>query len=225
MGTARKNGSSLVLFGKTRQAVLALFYRHPDEAFYVRQVTRFVRAGLGAVQRELAHLTEAGILMRTARGHQIYYQANQESPVFPELRQLILKTAGLASVLQAALAPLEQRLAVAFVYGSFARGEQRRSSDVDLLVVGEVTFAEVVSALQPAQETLGREINPTVYGPAEFQKKLAAGQPFVKDILEERKIFVIGDSRELARVAGQRLASGAQGHPTGNPRSAGRRRS
>ena len=225
MGTPIKTDISVVLFGKTRQAVLALFCSHPDELFYVRQVVRFVRAGLGAVQRELATLTEVGILVRTERGRQIYYQANQDSPIFSELRQVILKTAGLVDVLRAALLPLERRIALAFVYGSFARGGHRRGSDVDFLVVGDVTFGEVVSALQGAQEKLGREINPSVYPRAEFWKKLAEGHHFLSSILTEPKILVMGDARELARVAGQRVAPRAQDEPARNPRAARHRRS
>lgn len=225
MGTLLKPDISVVLFGKTRQAVLALFCSHPDEMFYVRQVARFVRAGLGAVQRELAMLTGAGILVRTERGRQIYYQANQDSPIFPELQQVILKTAGLVNVLRAALLPLERHIALAFVYGSFARGEHRRGSDVDLLLVGDVTFGEVVSALQGAQEKLSREINPTVYPRAEFRKKLAEGHHFLSDVLAGPKILVVGDPRELARVAGQRVAPRAQNDATRNPRAARHRRS
>jgi len=225
MGTSPKPDISVALFGKTRQAVLALFCSHPDESFYVRQVARFVRAGLGAVQRELVLLTAAGILVRSERGRQIYYQANQDSPIFPELQQVILKTAGLVNVLRAALLPLERRIALAFVYGSFARGEHRRGSDVDLLVVGDVTFGEVVSALQGAQEKLSREINQTVYPPAEFRTKMVEGHHFLSGVLAAPKIFVLGDSREFARVAGQRMAARAQDDAPRNPRVARHRRS
>jgi predicted nucleotidyltransferase len=199
----------LLLFGKTRRAVLALLFGRPDESFYLRQIARFAQTGQGAVQRELAKLAEAGIIHRIARGRQVSYRVNRESPVFADLQRLVMKTVGVADVLRAALTPLEGQIDVAFVFGSLARGGHGRRSDVDLLVVGAATFAEVVAALQPAQEKLGREVNPSVYPRAEFRKKLAEGHPFLHTVLREAKIFLIGTGNELAAVAGQRVAAGA----------------
>jgi len=202
MGTTAKPATTAsVLFGKTRRAVLSLLYGHPERDFYLREIVRAAGTGVGAVQRELRLLTEAAIVRRRARGNQVYFQANPECPVFPELKGLVLKTAGLADVLRAALAPLAERIRAAFVYGSFARGEEGRGSDVDLLVVGDVTFTELVSALGPAQEALGREVNPTVYPPREFRKKLSAGHRFLENVQKEPKVFLVGDERELERLA------------------------
>jgi len=108
--------------------------------------------------------------------------------------------------LRAALTPLSERIQVAFIYGSVARGEQRAASDVDVLIVGGATFAEVVAALSPCQDKLGREINPTVYPAAEFKAKLAAGHHFLKAVLTRPKLFMMGGERELAALAGKRLA-------------------
>ena len=88
------------LFGKTRRALLALFYGHPEQSFYLREIARAVGAGQGAVQRELAHLTAAGLLVRLRRGNQVFYQANPQTPIFSELKSLIVKTAGVADVLR-----------------------------------------------------------------------------------------------------------------------------
>lgn len=194
------------LFGKTRRAVLSLLYSHTDESFYLREIARAAGVGLGAVQRELARLSDAGIIRRTVRGNQVYYRANPECPIFAELQSLVVKTAGVGDVLRAALTSLATRIQVALIYGSFARGKERRGSDVDLLVVGDVTFAEVVSALGEAQETLGREINPTVYPPAEFRSKLGEGHHFLTSVSKEPRIFLIGDEHELERLAKKRLA-------------------
>jgi predicted nucleotidyltransferase len=151
-------------------------------------------------------LSDVGIIRRIVRGRQVYYQANPECPVFEELRSLVVKTAGVAEVLRAALTPLADRVAVAFVYGSMASGKERRGSDVDILVIGDVTFSETVQALGRTQETLRREINPTVYPSREFRAKLRKGHHFLKAVLEEEKIFLIGNVRELARLVGKRLA-------------------
>lgn len=194
------------LFAKARRAVLGLLYTHPDETYYVREIVRHAGAGQGGVQRELARLAAAGILRRSVRGRQVYYQANADCPIYPELRAILVKTAGVADVLRAALAPLTGRIRVAFLHGSVARGKERPGSDIDVLLVGDVRFSEAVAALSPAQEPLGREVNPVVYPPAEFRSKLAAGHHFLKTALKESKIFLVGDSHELERLAEKRLA-------------------
>ena len=191
---------SATLFGKTRRAVLALLYSHSDESFYLRQIARTDGVGLGAVQRELKKLSEAGIIRRKARGRQVYYQANPGCPVYAELKNLVVKTVGVGDVLRAALVPLADRIRVAFLFGSLVRGRERSSSDVDVMVVGDVTFAEVVSALGRVQETIHREINPLIYPPEEFRSKLAADHHFLKKALEGTKFFLIGDDYELAKL-------------------------
>jgi len=201
-----KEDISQTLFGKTRRAVLSLLYSHVDEAFYLRQIVRVAGVGLGAVQRELKLLSDAEIIQRIVRGRQVYYQANPQCPVFEELKALVIKTVGIAAIVQVALAPLADRIRIAGIYGSIARSEEHRGSDVDLLVVGKVTFAEIVSALDQAQKTINREINPTVYPVDEFQSKLSAGHHFLSTIVEKPMFFLFGDKRELARLAKKRLA-------------------
>jgi len=201
-----KEDISQTLFGKTRRAVLSLLYSHVDEAFYLRQIVRVAGVGLGAVQRELKLLSDAEIIQRIVRGRQVYYQANPQCPVFGELKALVIKTVGIAAIVQTALAPLADRIRIAGIYGSIARSEEHRGSDVDLLVVGKVTFAEIVSALDQAQKTINREINPTVYPVDEFQSKLSAGHHFLSTIVEKPMFFLFGDKRELARLAKKRLA-------------------
>jgi predicted nucleotidyltransferase len=197
---------AVLLFGKTRRHVLAWLYGHPDERFYLRQLARQSGAAQGALQRELSALTSAGIVTRAVEGRQVYFQANRESPIFAELRQLLLKTAGAAAVIRSALEPLSGAIAVAFVYGSTARGTWRAASDIDLLVVGGVPFREVVSALRDAQERLGRDINPSVYPAEEFARKLRSRHHFLTSVVSGPKTFIIGTDHELARMAEERLA-------------------
>ena len=161
---------------------------------------------MGAIQRELKQLTEAGLLRRTVRGNQVYFQASADCPVFEEIKELLAKTAGAADILRAALAPMADRISIALIYGSVARSQQRAQSDVDLLVIGEVPFGEVVATLAQAQIQLRREVNPTVYPPDEFSAKIHAGHHFLKSILKREKIFLIGDERELKRLAEKRVA-------------------
>ena len=192
---------SKALFGKTRQAVMSLLYGHADEAYYLRQIARATGISLGPVQRELKQLSDAGIINRTVQGHQVYFQANQDCPIFTELKGLLTKTAGVGDVLRSALTSLSNRIDLAFVYGSVARGNEGRQSDIDLLVVGSIEFADIVSALQGAQKMLEREINPTVYPPVEFASKLKSGDHFLKDVSKNTKFFIIGSDHDFKKLA------------------------
>ena len=197
---------AMILFGKVRRAILSVLFCHADAAFYLRQIVRTTGFGLGPVQRELKQLTQGGIIRRSVRGRQVYFQANLDSPIFPELKSLIIKTVGIGDTLRAALAPIAGQLEVAFIYGSIARGEEGPRSDIDLLVVGDIAFADVVVNLQAAQKLLGREIFPTVYPPDEFKAKMRAKHHFLTSVLKGSKIYLIGDENELRRLATKRLA-------------------
>ena len=190
--TAQDNIATALL-GKTRRAVLGLFMAQPERSFFLREAVRLIGAGQGAVQRELKQLSDAGILTRRRRGNQVHFQANPNCPVFPELRALILKTSGLAGRLQQALSPLAGRIAVAFVFGSLPAGAATAGSDVDVMIIGEATLREVVGALSPMQEQIGREINPTVYSVDEFREKAHSKHHFVSSVLESPR--VVSDRR------------------------------
>ena len=191
---------SQVLFGQGRRAILTLLYGHTDEQFYLREIARRAGTGIGATQRELRQLSEAGLIQSVRRGHQLYYQANRKNPIFAELKSILAKTSGIRDTLQEGLARLADRVKLAFVYGSITRGEEKASSDVDLMVVGNVSFQDVVAALSEIERKLGREVNPTVFGPREFREKLAAKNHFLSSVAKEKKLFVIGDEREFRRL-------------------------
>jgi predicted nucleotidyltransferase len=174
-------------------------------------------------QRELRVLAESGILRRTAEGRQVYFQANRESPIYPELQALLSKTAGLVDVLREALAPLADRVRLAFVFGSAARGDLRRDSDIDVLVVGDASFTDVANALATAQTRLGRDVNPTVYPPGEFRKKIHTGHHFLTRVLQEPRLLAVGGPDELARLGAERVAAAPQDKPERNSRPPGRR--
>jgi predicted nucleotidyltransferase len=213
------------LFGATRQAVLSLFFSHPDQRYYQRQVIRMIGLGSGAVQRDLEHLTSAGVLTRTIDGRQIYYQSNPKSPVFNELRGLIRKTFGIAEVLRSGLATVRPQIRVAFVYGSVATGSETSASDIDLMIVGDdISLEMVVSALVDTQAALGREVNPSVYSAEDFCRKLAHWHHFLSNVLQGPKLFIIGDESELEGLAKKRVAKRAQDKPRRNQRSLRHRR-
>ena len=202
MGTqAQDNNIASALFGIVRQRVLALLFGHPEESFYVREITRAVDAGHGVVQRELKQLAETELIIRTQRGRQVYYRANRDCPIFAELRSIILKTVGLADVLREALSGLADRIRVAFVYGSIAEGTDRPASDVDLMIIGEVGLREISQVLPDVHTTLGREVNAVTMTPKELADRVAQSEHFITTILQSPKIFLIGDENELNRLA------------------------
>jgi predicted nucleotidyltransferase len=204
--TTPRDTLSSALFGKCRRAILALLYSHPDEDFYLRQIARFVEAGQGGVQRELQRLTDAEIIRRTPRGRGAFFQANRHCPIFPELQGLILKTAGVVEVLKAALMPLHERIQLAFVYGSIAKRQPRRGSDIDLFVIGPTSFGELAEALAQTQSQLARDVNPTVYDVVDVQRRLATRHHFVSAVLDGPKLFVIGSQHELDQLVRRRVA-------------------
>ena len=205
MGTASDNLSS-ALFGKVRSSVLALLFCHYEKSFYFREIERSIGMGRGAVQRELENLVNAGMIVRRKQGNQVYYQANSKSAIFSELKSMMIKTAGVADVLREALIPLTQRITTAFIYGSLAKGTATADSDVDVLVIGDLAFSEVVDLLGSAQESIGREVNPSVYPVDEFVTKISQGQHFVTSLIDEPKIFLIGDEDVFGRLVEKRLA-------------------
>ena len=191
---------AVALFPQTRRALLGLLYGVPDRAFYLREIAAQVGSGMGQVQRELGRLSRTGILRRFEQGRHVFYQADRRCPIFEELRGLVVKTVAGADHLRQALSELEDRIAVAFVFGSVARGEDSAESDLDLFVVGAVSLQEVVTAIDPLERTLGRQINPTVYPPEELRSKLAGGHHFLTAVLADEKIFVIGTQNELGEL-------------------------
>jgi len=185
---------------------LALLYGHPDKSFYTRQIARELDASTGAVQRELENLARVGLIARSSLGNLVFYRANPRTPIFAEMRALVNKTVGAFGILQSALRPLSPRIAVAFVYGSMARQEEKAESDVDLMIVGKVTLEVALTRLANIESLLGRAVNPTVYSPAEFKSRLAKGNHFLASVLRGPKVFLIGDDDELRKVGGKRLA-------------------
>lgn len=195
-----------LFFGTYRRQVLGLLLLHPDEAFHLREIARVTQTQPGTLRRELAQLAQAGVLTTAKVGNLVRYQADRSCPIYEELRGILKKTAGVVDVLRDALSPLRDRIAVAFVYGSVARGGERRASDIDVMVVGDVAFEEVVGALHASQERLRREINPNVYGVAEFKRKVKEKDAFVARVLKEPKLFVQGADDDIGKLTANRQA-------------------
>ena len=172
------------LFTATQQRVLGLLFGQPERSFFATEVISLAGAGSGAVQRELQRLDESGLVTVTRVGNQKHYQANKAAPVFEELRGLARKMFGPAEPLRSALAPLADHLHAAWLYGSIAKGSDRARSDIDVLIVADdLTLEKVYAALAPAEKKLGRTVSPTLYTVKEFERRRAAGNPFLTKVL------------------------------------------
>lgn len=197
-----------LFFGQTRGGILRLLFDKPTERFYVRQIARHVGASAGSVQRELETLSRVGLVDRARIGVQVFYGANRSHPAFLEVQSLVAKTVGTYGILRTALAPLAGRISQAFVFGSFARREETASSDVDLMIVGNVTLDEVLGVLGPVEESIQRPVNPTLYSAKEFDLKRRSGHHFLRSVLRGDRVILIGDQDEPGKVGGIRLAQG-----------------
>ena len=198
MGT-KKTSLGEALFTKTQRRVLGLLFGHPERSYYANEIVRFAGAGIGAVQRELERLESAQLVTVSKIGNQKHYQANREAPIFDELRGIVLKTFGVADHLRAALAPLAKRIRAAFIYGSVAKGTDTASSDVDVMIVSDdLSFPEAIQALSKAEQEVRRSVNPSVYSPESWRRKLAESG-FVKRVMEQPRIFLVGTDDDLPK--------------------------
>ena len=188
---------SSVLFTEYRSRVLGLLLLHPERSYYLREIARLTATMPGTLKREMDKLLEVGLLTVNKVGNQNHYQANQECPIYEDLANVLRKTSGLSDVLIAALLPLSEKLQSAFVFGSVASGNVNARSDIDLMLIGDVSYAEVVSLLHPLQEQLGREINPKIYADKEWNKLMKDNGAFVHDVLSKPKLFIIGNEQQL----------------------------
>jgi predicted nucleotidyltransferase len=188
---------SSVLFKDYRRRVLGLLLMHPAETFHVREIARLTGTVAGTLNRELVKLAEAGVLVKKSVGNQVRYSANPDCPIIDELTSILRKTSGIVDVLAEALLPLAEKISVAFVFGSMASGKENTGSDVDVLIIGNVSFAEVVKAVYGTQESLRREVNPKVFSQEEWMHMLEVNDSFIKEVLSKPKLFIVGGENEL----------------------------
>ncbi len=187
------------LFAKVQQRVLGVLFGNPTRSFYANEIIRAAHSGSGAVQRELAKLQASGVVTVKQVGKQRHYQANPDSPLFEEIRSMALKTFGLADVLRAALEPFAAEIRAAFVYGSIAKGTDTAASDIDVLVISDsLAYADLFGALERATEQLGRKVAPTIYSSKDLQERVRTESAFIRRILAQPKVWLIGDEHVLA---------------------------
>ena len=194
------------MFGVYRRQILALLLLRPDESFYVREISRLTGVPAGSLHRELRLLSDAGLLERSLAGNQVRYRVDRSCPIHEELAGILRKTTGLADVLREALAPLRRKVRVALIFGSVAQGKERVGSDIDVLVVGPISFASVVQAFNRAAKRLRRDVNPVVMSKAAFSRKLRGQDRFISRVAREPKILLLGDASEFKQLTENRAA-------------------
>lgn len=186
-----------LLFKGYRRQVLALLLLRPDQSYHVREIARLTNTQAGTLHKELTKLAETGILKKEMQGNQLYYQADTNCVIFEELASIMRKTSGLADVLRLALQPVIEQLQFAAVYGSVASGKATANSDIDLLLVGDLGFAQAVKLLYPVQQQLGREINPKLYSLNEWNKALVEQSGFTQQLLTDPLLPLVGDMDDV----------------------------
>jgi len=190
-------GVADALFTSTQQKVLALLFGQPDRSFFATELIALAGAGSGAVQRELTRLSESGLITVRMVGNQKHFQASKQSPIFNEVRQIVGKTFGLSKPLRDALQPIEEAIQLAIIYGSVAKKIDTASSDIDLLIISDsLTLEDVFRALEPAEQRIGRQINPNLLTVDEYDLRRNESDSFINRIFEEEIICLIGNIDE-----------------------------
>lgn len=197
-----------LLFPAARQRVLAVLLLNAQASFHLRELARLTGNHAGTLARELDKLTQAGLLLRAEQGNQVRYQADVRHPLFDDLAAMFRKTHGAVPMLREALAPLDGQIQLALVFGSVARGTETAGSDIDVLVLGSVGFAELAQALYPLHDMLKREVNPALYSPQEFVERVQAGEAFARELLNKPKLWVKGADDDLAKLVGHSALAG-----------------
>lgn len=181
--------------------VLAVFLTHPDEEFYQAYLAESTGCALMQVQRALKRLEETGLIHKTKSGNRFYYKANSNHPAFEDLKRALLKTVLFGDLFKEALSTIKRKIDFSFIYGSLASGKESFKSDVDLFIIGNLGLRDIAGILDTIGHDLRREINPTIYSINEFKKKLNDKNPFIKNILTEPKIWLIGEENEFKKMA------------------------
>jgi predicted nucleotidyltransferase len=189
---------------QARLEVLILFFLRSSGRHYMREISSLTDQPVRAIQRELARLEDADLLISSVDGNRKYFTAKRQAPVFSELRALMVKTAGIGDQLKKILQEQSDTIQVAFIFGSFARGLETAATDIDIMVIGVITSRELSRLLKPLKEEIDREMNPVTIRAHEFQENVEKGDSFTQSILEEPKIFLIGDDDGLQALVGRR---------------------
>jgi uncharacterized protein len=194
------NTLSKILTSRVRAEIFRLLFGLVEKELHLREMER--RSGLSAetIRRDLKKLIKLDLVKSRPDGNRLYYHANQEHPIYPQIHLLVLKTAGLVEVLQKVLE--REGIKVAFIFGSVASGAERAASDIDLMVVGDIGLRKLTGLLAGVSQEIGREINPHIMKAAEFQRRREERDHFLSQVLASPKLFVVGNEDDLTAMGG-----------------------
>ena len=197
MGSIRTNFGS-ALFTETQQRLLGYLFGQPQRSFYAKELIKLTGSGSGAIQRELKRLETSGLITAHWQGNQKHYQANPDAPIYTELCRIAEKTFGLADPIRECLEPFADEIHAAFIYGSVAKQSEHAFSDIDVMVISNtLSYAQLMGALEPAEQRLGRRVNPTLYTPEEFKQRIAQNNSFLIRTMQQNKIWLVGSEHDL----------------------------
>ena len=188
---------------KARIAVLKLFLFNPEDSYYLREISSLANIPIRGVQREVKKLKEIGLLEDSVSGNRVYYRANRKSPIFEDLKRIFFKTEGIVKALKESFED-KKKIDFAFIYGSYAKGEETTSSDIDLMVLGDIQSKKLSKILSGVKENLQREINFVVISMNEFIKRINDDDNFLNSVVKEPRIMILGRVDELKRAIEKR---------------------
>lgn len=197
----RKSLLASSLFSSTLQRIMAATVLRPEREWYLSDLATHLGVRPSSLQRAVGKLTRGGILQRRKDGNRVYYRVARDCPIYEDLAGILIKTIGIVEPIRAALEPFAGRIHAAFIHGSVAEDRERSQSDIDLVIVGEASSADLAFVLRPLGERLGREINFMRYSADEFASKVASGHHFISSVLRKKRIWLIGDEHDLEKAA------------------------
>lgn len=189
---------SKLFSSKTRVEILKLFLFNADNSFYQRQISSLTSQPLRGVQREVEKLYGIGFIEKSIQGNRVYYKVNRNTPIFEDLKNIFFKSVGIAEALKDNLKG--KGIRIAFIYGSYAKGEENLLSDIDLMVIGYISSKELSNVLSKPKKELMREINYAVFQLSEFINKAIQKDHFINSVLKDKKIYIVGNEDELRRL-------------------------
>ena len=192
-----RNSTIDYILPKTRQKILSLMLLNPDKWWYMTEIANSLNLSISSLQRELFSLVKADILQSRKDGNRIYYKSQRLNPIFEELQSIMIKTVAIVDVIKKRLNKFKKNIHVMFIYGSIARSEEKADSDIDLMIIGDMKLANMISSLRVLEKELSRPLNPTIFTKIKFKKMYKIQDGFISTVMADKKIFVIGNKDEL----------------------------
>lgn len=187
---------SSIFKSKTRKALFKLYFTNPESEYYLRGLERLLDIPVSMIRKELMRLEQEGVFLSRKKGNLLYYTLNKSYPLFSELKSIVFKTVGIEGALRQILVKIKG-IELAFIYGSFAKKSENATSDVDLFIMGNINDNLLIGEIRKAEDAFMREINYTLYTRDEFKKKKVKKDSFILSLIENPKVFLIGDKDEL----------------------------